>query len=775
MLIDQLVPAKFTLAGIAAASFAVIGLAVVALRPGAEHPAPASASAASPEFSAARALAHVRYLAEKPRPLASAANAEARQYIVDQLSAIGLNPEVQTATAQKTIIDRYHNARIAIGVVNNVIVRVAGNAPDHARRPALLLATSYDTSERSVGASSSAAPVSAMIETLRMLQGGAPLANDLVVLFADGEQVGGLGARAFAGQHPLAKRVGLVLRFDSAGSQGPLVLIGASGDDRAAVGGWARAAPNPRGSSFMQAVYEITQGMPEMGALGKLGASRLHFANVEGSNGASLGSRDIPARLDAGTVQSMGDTMLAMARHFGQAPPAASPGGESVYFTVPGIGALVYSAGAVWMLTRLTCLMFLIVCCMAVYRGDVEPMDIVNSALGFVFIAAMLALAAFLAWQAFPSLHPGYDARTYGAGTRDQWFLAGFAALGTGLFIIFQRGFRRAVGRAAAALGPLLAMVVLLLLASWKMPGASYALAWPLIGTLLAYGVLYAPFAKQLPGYRRALILFAGATPAVLLIAPLIRDVYTACSPERMNLPMATLVALLGLTTVLLTAQRRFIVRGLAAIGAACFAVASSAAPYGAEPIPQPNRMVYLKDAYTWKSYWMLPEVPLDDWSRKFFPNAARPQVQVDAFGYGSPKMWLAPAPRIKLGFPDIVVLKDDVFDGGRQVEFTLQSKPEVPVIDVTLKGAGTVRTSINGRAVTDQHTNHYTLSLYGMGDQLLRFRLDLNSDEMTRVMIHERIPGLPPHSIGARPADMRPPMTPMTEATILSDTLLFR
>jgi hypothetical protein len=769
MLINHRLPEKSVMAGIAAAMLALAGLAWVALRP-ASAPAPIPASAPAAEFSAARALAHVRFLAEKPRPLATAANAEARQYILDQLRAMGLEPQVQTATAQKTTIDRQHNAQIALGVVNNIVVRVPGNAS----RAPVLMANSYDTSERSVGAASSAAPVAAMLETLRILQSGAPLANDLVVLFADGERVGGLGARAFAGQHPLAKQAGLVIRFDGGGSRGPLVLIGASGDDRAAVRGWARAAPHAYGSSFMQAVYQMMPGALEMGALGKLGSARLHFANVEGSNGFGLASRDTPGRLDIGTVQNMGDTMLALARHFGQAPPEPASGGEAVYFNLPGIGVVVYSAGAVWMVTRLTCLMFLIVCCLVVYRGDAEPGDIIFGAFEFVFIAAMIALAAFMIWSAFPSLHQGYDFRAYGAGTHDSWFLAGFCAVGTALFVIFQRGFRRSVGQAATALGPLLVMVILLLLASWKLPGASYALAWPLMGTLLAYGALYAPFARMLPGYRRALILFAGATPAVLLIAPLVKDVFTASSPERMNLPMATLAVLLGAATILLTAQRRFMVRGLAAVGAACFAVASSAAPYGAEPIPQPNRMVYLKDAYNWKSYWMMPDVPLDDWSKGFFPNANRPRVQVDAFGYGSPKMWLAPAPRGKLRFPDIVVLKDDIGGAGRHVEFTLQAKPEVPVVDVTLKGAGTVRTSVNGRAVTDEHTNNYSLSLYGMGGQLLHFRFDLNSDELSRVFIHERIPGLP-HGVPARPAGMQPPMTPMTATTILSDTLLFR
>ncbi|MDB5934826.1 MAG: hypothetical protein JWQ01_2170 [Massilia sp.] len=773
MSINQSLPRKPVTAGILAAALACGALAWAMLRP-AGHPAPPAASLPASAFSTARAMADVRFLASQPRPIASAANAEARQYIVDRLRGMGLDPVVQTATAQKTWIDRNHNASIALGVVNNIVLLVPGSASDHARRPALLMATGYDTAERSVGAASSAAPVAAMLETLRVLQAGAPRANDLLVLFADGEQVGGLGARAFAG-HPLAKRAGLVMRFDGSGSAGAPVLIGAGGDNRAAIAGWARAAPNPHGSSFMQAVYQFVPGAPDMGALDKLGTARLHFANVEGSNGAGLRSRDTAGRFDPASVQAMGDTMIALARHFGNAPPEAGPSGEAVYFNLPGIGVVHYAADAVWMLTRLACLMFIIVCWMAIYRGDTGPGDIVTGALGFVFIGAMMALAAYLVWQSFPSLHKGYNFGAYGAGTHDRWFLGGFAALAAAMFIVFQRGFRRAVGHAAAALGPLLSLAILLPLASWKLPGASYALAWPLIGTLLAYGALYSPFANRLRGYQRALILLAGAIPALLLVAPLVLEVFTATSPESMNLPLLTLAVLLGLCAILLTAQRRFIVRGLLAASAACLAVAASATPYGTAPIPEPNRMVYLKDAYNWKSYWMMPDVPLDAWSKKFFPTATRALVQVDAFGYGSPKMWLARAPRSPLPFPDIAVVKDELLEKGRAIEFTLQAKPLAPAVDVTLKGAGTVRTSVNGRPLTLEHTNNWTLSLYGMGGQLLHFRMDLNSDELSRVFIHERIPGLPPHAAGARPADMLPVVTPMTETTILSDTLLFR
>jgi hypothetical protein len=318
-------------------------------------------------------------------------------------------------------------------------------------------------------------------------------------------------------------------------------------------------------------------------------------------------------------------------------------------------------------------------------------------------------------------------------------------------------------------------MVVLLLAASWQLPGASYVLAWPLMGTLLAYGVLYAPFASKLSDQRRVLILLAGAAPALLLIAPLVRDSFIAGSPEQMNLPMVALALLLGMAAVLLTAQRRFVVRGLGAAAAACFAVAGTAAPYGSEPIPQPNRMVYLKDAYTWKSYWMMPDVPLDRWSRQYFPNARRAQVQVDVFGYGSPKMWLASAPRTSLGFPDLTVLKD-LDDGNRRaVRFTLKPKAEVPFIDLTLAGADVYRATLNGRMITAEKAATWSLNMYGMNEAMLDFRMDLASDKLARVFVHERMPGLPPHDLAPRPAGMLPPLTPMTETTIMSDTLVFR
>ena len=203
-------------------------------------------------------------LAQTPRPIATAANAAARSYILERLRAMGLEPTVQTATVQQSSVDGIGNTRVTLGVVHNILVRKPGAAPRDASRPALLLATHYDSGNHTPGASP-AASVAALLETLRILQAEGPRGNDLIALFADGEEVGALGTQAFAEQHPWARQVGLVLKFDNNGPRGPLLLLGSHGESGAALRGWTGLAGRTPVSSFMQWVYPLHPGAPAMG------------------------------------------------------------------------------------------------------------------------------------------------------------------------------------------------------------------------------------------------------------------------------------------------------------------------------------------------------------------------------------------------------------------------------------------------------------------------------------------------------------------------------
>src|SRR4051794_16032285 len=86
-------------------------------------PAVVPAVAPANVFSAERAMRDLQMIAGAPRPVGSAGHAAARQYILDQLTAQGLHPELQTTTA----LNRFPGSgAFTTGQVTNVVVRVPG-------------------------------------------------------------------------------------------------------------------------------------------------------------------------------------------------------------------------------------------------------------------------------------------------------------------------------------------------------------------------------------------------------------------------------------------------------------------------------------------------------------------------------------------------------------------------------------------------------------------------------------------------------------------------
>ncbi|QNA97940.1 hypothetical protein [Massilia sp. Se16.2.3] len=110
----------------------------------------------------------------------------------------------------------------------------------------------------------------------------------------------------------------------------------------------------------------------------------------------------------------------------------------------------------------------------------------------------------------------------------------------------------RLTGLAAAMLAALFALLLVLVLASWLAPGASYLVAWPLLAALGSFCALHSRRVRAWPAAARLALLVAGLIPAALLVPPALRDAYPVLSPLRMNLPVAMLVLLLGVSMLLL-------------------------------------------------------------------------------------------------------------------------------------------------------------------------------------------------------------------------------
>ena len=190
----------------------IVFLASLAMYLSQQPPNSVSASAPLDEFSAERAFRHVEALAREPRPVGTAAHAQARNYIVRELQTLGLNPQIQKTTVvdPKSAIDP---KMIIAGTVQNVVARIAGIGGSKA----ILLVSHYDSVATGPGASDDASGVATLLETARSLKAGPPLKNDVIFLFTDGEEVGLLGAQAFVEAHPWVKGIGLALNFDTGG------------------------------------------------------------------------------------------------------------------------------------------------------------------------------------------------------------------------------------------------------------------------------------------------------------------------------------------------------------------------------------------------------------------------------------------------------------------------------------------------------------------------------------------------------------------------------
>ncbi|WP_338864399.1 M28 family peptidase [Myxococcus stipitatus] len=342
---------------------AVLGAAWVARRPVAPRPA----SAAPEVFSEARALPLVRELAGElgPRPLGSPAAARAVVLLAERLRALpGVEVEVQDATGTT----EEEGTQILFRTVN-VLARLRGMDAD-----AVLLSAHYDSPEESPGAGDDAVAVAAGVEVLRALSAGPRLRHTVVLNLNGGEEEGRLGATAFLG-HPWARDVKAFINLEGVGVGGRLVLFRASPGAAALVEGYAASVPAPSASVLGQDVMAsgaapfYTDFEKYVGA----GLPGLDLALVEGGH-AYHTALDRPEVVPAGTLQHVGDTVLALVREFAAEPRVSTEheAQTAIFFDVLGLGTVVYGPRVAGAMTVVAVALLVAACAVALRRGGLS-------------------------------------------------------------------------------------------------------------------------------------------------------------------------------------------------------------------------------------------------------------------------------------------------------------------------------------------------------------------------------------------------------------------
>lgn len=490
-------------------------------------PPPQPASIATAEFSAARAIQHLSWIAAEPHPTGSAAAEKVRDQLVNHLQQAGLQVSVQRGQAAAEY-GKGDGRGVRAANVENVVAVLPGRDRS---LPAVLLMAHYDTVPHSPGAADDGLGVAVMLEISRALQGDVRQ-RDVVFLFTDAEEAGLLGARAFFASHPLSSRVGTVINLEARGSSGRAVLFETGPGNAALLGTFARLAPQPLGNSLTGFVYRYMPNGTDFTVPAQKGIPGLNFAIIGSQIDYHAATASV-ANLDPGSVQHMGAQVLPLVRRLASSATLPTATHDAIYSDLPGGWMISVPMWSGWCVLAFGLLVLVVVARSGTFNQG-GWRGVVSGVAGWPLALLSVALAVRVSYR----LLGGGDATL--VNNRD--LLAAFSTL--------------EAGEGLLAIGVVLALGALLVCKAARKPAAALALVAGACASLrggfdvigLVLGVLVALLAWTSAGTAaRGESVRLGA----LLVAWIIGAVVQVLAPELAPLLLWPLLAVAAVVWLL--------------------------------------------------------------------------------------------------------------------------------------------------------------------------------------------------------------------------------
>jgi hypothetical protein len=690
------------------------------------------ANAADTAFSSGRAMGTVVEIARAPHPTGSPEHTRVRDYLVDRMRSLGLEPEVQTTTS---VIERGTAARAA--TVRNVVARIPGTSSSGA----VLITAHYDTRELAPGAGDDASGVATVLEAVRALRAGPPLRNDVIVLLTDSEELGLLGARAFVDEHPWMDDVRVVLSFEMRGAGGASIMFETAPENGWVVRALSSLDPRPFANSLSLEVYERLPNDTDFTPFVQAGKQGLNFAAI-GRSHVYHQSTDTPENLSEATLQHHGLRALAALRWFGAADLGTVTAPDVVYFSVPVLGLVVYDGS--WVLPIAGALAAgVALAVLFVLRARARAAGIL-AGLGVAVLGGALSYGlgmALLRWSA--PFHPEAGSLSAALYHGEGWYVVSLAAA---VFLVVV-GLHGLAGRWLRAeeqfVGALLVPAGLALWASFAAPLGAMNLQWPVAAATLCGLALLALRARAggWPGWTAALLL---AVPVVVLLTPVIELLWITLSLAQAPV-LGTLIAMaLWLCLPLLGFLRQpnawWAPLSALVVAGAAFALGNLGASPSAER-PAPSTLLYAYEHGEPAGLWVTDPVanPASDsvaiaWAS--VPTGARFSRTRDLNDFALPgERPVADAPTFAAAPPRVVLLSDSIVGGARHVRLGVRSQIGAEMMAFQVDRRGGVRAlAVNGRALAGADSLLW-VEHWGVPDSLVA--LDVVTGALAPVGVH--------------------------------------
>lgn len=642
-----------------------------------QPPKPKPASAPANGFSAERAMKHVQEIAREPHAMGTEAHTKVRSYLLGQMQALGLNPQVQEATAAN---------EYSVGYVYNLVGRLKGSGNTG---KAILAMAHYDSQPNARGAGDDGAGVAAILETVRAIKQGQPLEHDVIVLFTDGEEYGLYGAKAFL-KHPWAKDVALVLNLEGRGTQGPSMTFELSPENGWVAEQYIKHAPYPFVSSLAYEIYSRMPNDTDFTIFKNAGYSGLNSAFIDGFVHYHKAT-DSPENLSLGTVQQHGSNLLALLRHFGNTSLDQTKAPDTVFFNAINGWVVNYPQGLNVLWVVLAIILFAAVFVLGVRKG---AFTVARALISFVVFTVMLVLVVglfvplnSLVLDLLPLTH-----RINGVYSTNYFFVA-YLLLALGLFMLLTWLAMRWLQLLAMVMGVFMLQLILALLLYFTIPNATYLLVFPLLFSMAGLLVILLVNLDKVPllNAKVTLVLLLAAVPSIFIMMPLVQVVFIAFSLQLPIGALALFALLLGFLLPLLYLSEHSLRWGrvpvlpllLLMAGVLVLMLAlNREKPSAAQPLH--SQVSYYLDTDSSKAYWASYYTTTDDWNQQFFQEA-RHEPLIELYPHAFLKHLKSDAEPLQVAPPVAEVISDSVAGDERLLRLKLASPRNAAHMEVIL------------------------------------------------------------------------------------------
>jgi hypothetical protein len=718
-------------------------------------PAPLPSEAPATDFSAGRAMQDLAAIAREPHPMGvSQAHADVRDYLLGEIRALGLKPQVQETYGLRVV----HASWAIAGAVENIFVRLPGTQPDGA----ILLMAHYDSAPAVPGAADNGSGVVTILEILRSLHARPPLRHDVIFFFTDGEEPGTIGAHAFVDQHPWFDEVKLVINFDTI-TDAPPTLIRTHAGDGLWIQALAKVAPRP---AFVSLPYHLfPAGDTDLVPFAQAGLSGADFHAMKSFPELHT-ALDLPEVVNPASVQHAGDQLLALVHELGNEPTLDLHVVDQTFF--PLLGKLVHYPTSWAVPLAITAGL----CFLGVLIYGILNRSLTWPGLGLGFITLLLSLVLCIIvvnvlWWGIQALHPEYGYSELHPHLSDDFLYAlGFVALSLAIFASSIALVRKKATALDLAAGALVIWLPAAIATSFLVAATSYLATWGLLAGSLALLLALVVHSRKDTGAWSGIGFLASGILACFLWIPVGYISFLGSSFPMLSLMVGLAALWLGnLIPIVdwITAPKRWILPVavlLASVGfmlAGHFLVGKQSSPALVDPVG------YWLDANNGEAYWIVFSEELDTRQSGLLVNPHQ-RTYTEIFPEAPPyTVQTSAAPMLDLAGPHLQVVENAWIGDHRlvRVRFTTSMHDRLYVIIPREASVLAITMPCNERTELPPSDQVFVLRFDGMPVEGFEMEFELDtSGPFQCLLVEERsgLPSFPGLSSQPQPGTMRTP-----------------